>query len=514
MNFSKRSAKGLRFRRSKDSNSSMHVAFFADSILVFLELSIQNGMLLFIRPLRILEFSGRTNTCQPDSRCDLQDTNSIFFTQIGEICRKDANSDKMKLIKTRSFRSLLFASLLCLGAAQSGGSTPDQNVGATGSTPQQSIDPVLQKIVEDTLEKSIAELRPQKIIAILADPRTGEILAMASRPKQLCEEGLLNRLKVAPGWSLISRWGRGGKNCDERLIQWPVNDALSFDYEPGSTFKIVACAGYLKEGRADEKIFCELGSFAFAGKTLRDHKPYGDLTPLEVLVKSSNIGAAKMALKLGNEKFRKTAVDFGFGRETGLGRSGKPAPLLSTIGWGNFSLLERCFESGGILPSKKDLDDLTLSRMAFGQSVCVTPIQVLMAYAAIANGGILLPPTLVRAPKTPLPTGVRILPEAIAGAISKALMVDDMWALGRVEGLSVAGKTGSAQAMNPAGGYFKDQYVTSFVGFFPAENPKVVGLVVVDKAKVDDKLNYGGLTAAPVFSQIAEMSAAHLHIGP
>jgi len=271
---------------------------------------------------------------------------------------------------------------------------------------------------------------------------------------------------------------------------FPASEALLFNFEPGSIFKMVACAGFLKEGLGDEKIFCENGAYAFEGKTLRDHKPYGDLTPLEVLVKSSNIGSAKMAVKLGKEKFRGTAVDFGFGRNTGI------------------ALFD---ESPGIVLPMEKLDDLTLARMGFGQSVCVTPIQVIMAYAAIANGGLLLPPTLVLDPKAPLPTGVRILPETVAGTISKALLVDDQ-SLARVEGLSVAGKTGTGQAINPSGGYFEDQYVTSFVGYFPAENPKVVALVVVDRAKVDKELNYGGLTAAPIFSRIAARSASYLHI--
>ena len=274
-------------------------------------------------------------------------------------------------------------------------------------------------------------------------------------------------------------------------MPWPGSEALLFDYEPGSIFMMVACAGFLKEGLGDEKIFCENGAFEFEGKTLRDHKLYGDLTPLEVLVKSSNIGSAKMALKLGKEKFRETAGDFGFGRKTGI------------------ALFD---ESPGIVLPMEKLDDQTLARMGFGQAVCVTPIQLIMAYAAIANGGLLLPPTLVLDPKAPLPKGARILPEAVAGTISKALTVDDMWQLGRVEGLSVAGKTGTARAMNPAGGYFEGEYVTSFVGYFPAESPKVICLVVVDQAKVDNKLNYGGLTAAPIFSRIAARSASYLHI--
>ena len=386
----------------------------------------------------------------------------------------------MKPMKSRPLRSLLLSSLLCFTGVQSPASVVDRHgdvvrngtlsiaASLASKDARLSIDAGLQNIVEEELAQAQADFHAQKIIAILADPKTGEILAMACCPEPARAE---IQLKVVEG-------------------QRPTSEALLFNYEPGSTFKMVACAGFLKEGLGNEKIFCENGAYAFEGKTLRDHKPYGDLTPLGVLVKSSNIGSAKMALKLGKEKFRETAVDFGFGRKTGI------------------TLFD---ESPGIVLPMEKFDDSTLARAGFGQSVCVTPIQVLMAYAAIANGGLLLPPTLVLDPKAPLPKGDRILPEAVAGVIRKALAVDDL-SLARVEGLTVAGKTGTAQAMNPSGGYFKDQYVTSFVGYFPAENPKVICLVVVDRAKVDKELNYGGLTAAPIFSRIATRSASYLHI--
>ena len=386
----------------------------------------------------------------------------------------------MKSIKTRPLCSLLFASLLCLAAAESPASVVDRNgvvlrdgtlsiaASLAGEDARLSIDEGLQKIVEEELAQIQPALQAKKIIVILADPKTGEILAMACRPEP----------------------SRGEPQAEptEGLMRRPASQALLFIYEPSSIFKIVACAGFLKEGLGDEKVFCENGTFAFGGETIRDHKPYGDLTPIEVLVKSSNIGSAKMALKLGKEKFRETAAGFGFGRKTGI------------------ALFD---ESPGILFPAEKLD---LVRVGFGQSVAVTPIQVLMAYAAIANGGTLLPPTLVLDPKAPLPKGDRILPEAIAGAIGKALMVDDMWALGRVEGLSVAGKAGTSQAVTPDGCYAEGQWITSFVGYFPAENPKVVCLVVVDQAHVVAELNYGGLTAAPIFSRIAAKAAAHLHI--
>ena len=405
----------------------------------------------------------------------------------------------MHTMKSRPIRSVVLASFLCFTGVQSPASVVDRHgdvvhdgtlssaASLASKDTRLSIDAGLQKIVEEEVAQAQADFHAQKIIAILADPKTGEILVMACSPEpargepQAEQAGILARVLT-----------RLAKHTSEpKVMRGPASEALLFDYEPGSIFMMVACAGFLKEGLGDEKIFCENGAFEFEGKTLRDHKLYGDLTPLEVLVKSSNIGSAKMALKLGKDKFRETAGDFGFGRKTGI------------------ALFD---ESPGIVLPMEKLDDQTLARMGFGQAVCVTPIHLIMAYAAIANGGLLLPPTLVLDPKAPLPKGDRILPEAIAGAIGKALMVDDMWALGRVEGLSVAGKAGTSQAVTPDGCYAEGQWITSFVGYFPAENPKVVCLVVVDQAQVAAELNYGGLTAAPIFSRIAAKAAAHLHI--
>ena len=272
---------------------------------------------------------------------------------------------------------------------------------------EQTIDPHLQRIVEEELEKAAAEIHPQKIIAVFADLKTGKILAMANRPERSGEPG--------------------------QAHEHVSNDVISFCFEPGSIFKVVACAGFLKEGIGDEKtkIFCENGAFACGGKTIKDYEPYGDLTPLEILVKSSNIGSAKMGLKLGAAKFWETVSSFGFGRKTGIELPG---------------------ESEGALIQADRVDELVLSRMAFGQAVGVTPIQVLMAYAAIANGGILFPPTLVSDPKAQKPTGVRILPETVAAFIAKAL-ASSVPELAHVDGLSVAGKTGTAQAIAPDGNY-------------------------------------------------------------
>lgn len=393
-----------------------------------------------------------------------------------------------------------------VASAAEGTDAPQVNAGV-----ESSIDPGLQKIVEDELGYAFADLRPEKIIAILADPKTGKILAMDTCPNPLAEVDLIERQIVAPGWYLIGLMGEG-EPSELKLVRWPVNEALMFNYEPGSTMKTVTCAGFLKARLGCRNIYCEEGALEFAGKTLKDHKPYGYLTPTEVLEKASNIGSAKMALMLGEGKFMDTVASFGFGRRTGLGLSGKLAvPQESAISWGNSPVIEHPDESPGrVLPLAK-FNMHTLLRMGIGTQVCVTPIQVLMAYAAIANGGLMVKPTAVRDPKSPMPTPTRILPEDVAATVSKALVVGDL-SLARVIGLPVAGKAETGQAITPDGKYAKGQYVTSFVGYFPADDPKVVALVVVDQAKVDENLNYGGLTAAPVFSKIAAKTAAYLHI--
>lgn len=355
----------------------------------------------------------------------------------------------------------LMASAVRCPASTTSASKIEEDRDAHGAS-KTTIDPYLQKIVEEELGHAFSDLRPQKIIAILADPRTGKILAMASRSRQSIVDAGLS----GPGSS----------------------EAVSFLYEPGSIFMMVACAGFLKEGLGDEKIFCENGAFACGGRTLKDHEPHGDLTPIEVLVKSSNIGSAKMALKLGGKQFLTDIGNFGFGRKTGIELDG---------------------ESAGIVLQERQLNDLTLSRMAMGHAVCVTPIQVLMAYAAIANGGLLLQPTVFEDPKPTPPR--RVLSEEFSATIRKALVVAGL-SLGQVDGLSVAGKAGTSQAISPAGEYVQGQYVTSFVGLFPAVDPKIVGLVVVDQAEVPARVNYGGLVAAPIFSKIAGKTAAALNI--
>ena len=202
-----------------------------------------------------------------------------------------------------------------------------------------------------------------------------------------------------------------------------------------------------------------------------------------------------MALKVGAAKYCELAQNFGFGHQTGINLEG---------------------ESEGAFTPKEKVDELTLARMAFGQAVSVTPIQILMAYGAIANGGTLFRPSMIQDQHGIKQTGIRIIPESVAASLHQALKLSvtdkGTGPLAQFEGLQIAGKTGTSQAINPDGRYSETEFVTSFAGYFPADHPQVVAVVVVDGASVPAESNYGGLIAAPIFAEIARKTASYLHL--
>ncbi len=346
-----------------------------------------------------------------------------------------------------------------------------------------TIDLGLQAILEDEIEATYRDLRPQTVNAVMVDPWTGEILAMASRPN------------FDPN--------KPGQTDPEHMKNRAILDMV----EPGSTFKIVVAAGALEEGVVDEKttIFCENGRYAYGGRTLRDHHGYGHLNVHEIMVKSSNIGCAKMALMMGGDKFHEYVRRFGFGERLGIELPG---------------------EIPGLVHPPSRWDKLTITRMPMGHSVAVTPLQIAMGMSVIANGGELMAPRIVKAVESPdgridnIPPKVirRVVPENIARFVGNSLAAvtqpGGTATYARVNGYTVAGKTGTAQKVSEKGGYAQGKYVVSFAGYMPAENPRFVCLVMVDDAKVAPGLNYGGLVAAPIFSRIAERAALHLDLVP
>lgn len=347
-----------------------------------------------------------------------------------------------------------------------------------------TIDMGLQAILEDELETAFHDLKPEMAVALMVDPKTGEILAMTCRPS------------FDPN--------HPGDFQPEHMKNRAIIDMV----EPGSTFKIVPSSAAMNEGVVKETtgIFCENGRFSYGGRILRDHHGYGTLTVHDILVKSSNIGAAKMALMLGDEKFYEYVRRFGFGERTGIELPG---------------------EIPGLAHPPHRWDKLTITRMPMGQALAATPLQIVMAMSVIANGGHLMAPQIIRSIEDEngrticerAPRVVReVIPGKVAHFINNALMgvvgPGGTAQLAKVAGFTVAGKTGTAQKISPTGGYASGKYVVSFVGYLPAEDPRFLCLVMVDDAKVSPGLNYGGLVAAPIFSRIGEKAARYLDLVP
>ena len=347
-----------------------------------------------------------------------------------------------------------------------------------------TVDMAIQNIVENELDAACAQFKPKMATVIMMRPKTGEILAMANRPN-------FNLNEVGEGEP------EQMKNC-----------AIINIVEPGSTFKVVTAAAALNEKLVtpESMIFCENGKYMFCGKPLHDHHPYGDLSVNDILMKSSNIGAAKLALKLGDQRFYEYIRRFGFGERTGINLPG---------------------EISGIVHPPHKWAKIDISRISMGQSVGVTPLQAVAAMSAVANGGHLMMPQIIHEVVDDQGASIasyppveirRVISDVTAKQVKDALknVVSEHGTaiLAKVPGFQVAGKTGTAQKIDPKGGYMQGKYIVSFLGFMPADNPEFVCLVLVDDAKATTEQNYGGLIAAPVFSRIAEKTARYLNLQP
>lgn len=323
-----------------------------------------------------------------------------------------------------------------------------------------TLDKNIQYFAQEAVRKAVEKNRAELGMALVQDPRSGRILAMASWPRDL-----------------------------ERI------EPVEWTYEPGSTFKAVTLAAALERGIVKESdvFYCENGAWAFNSKiTLHDHEPDRDLTLSEVIERSSNIGTAKIGLKLGVKEFYTFTKAFGFGAKSGLGFYG---------------------ESAGLLRPLERFKPIDLAVGSYGHGIAATPLQVLNAYSALANGGRLYEPRLVE--KITEAEGEEVFsnePAVIRQAVSpdtaarvkKILRAVVERGTGRnadIPGYSVAGKTGTSNKIDPkTGKYMIGKNVTSFAGFFPLTDPQYTILVVVDNPK---KSRYGGDTAAPAFREIA-----------
>ena len=341
-----------------------------------------------------------------------------------------------------------------------------------------TIDANVQYIVEKGLEALCAKHTPASACIVVVNPRTGAILALANRPT-------------------FDPNKPGDSNAANRR-----NRVITDVFEPGSTFKIVAVSGALNEGvvRLHDRFHCENGRLYFAGKVLRDHHAYGELSVREIITKSSNIGTAKVAMKLGASRLHKYISELGFGQ-----RSGVPLPG----------------EVRGILHPVRNWSKLSISRIPMGHEIAATPLQLVMAMSAMANGGNLMRPLLVdrlvdRDGNVVMqyePTVVRkVIHDETAQQMVKTLITvvsaegtaRQAW----LENYTVAGKTGTAQKPSKTRrGYGDGKYFSSFIGFLPAENPKLCIGVFVDEPHNG---YYGGVVAGPTFKVIAEKSANYL----
>lgn len=349
-----------------------------------------------------------------------------------------------------------------------------------GADVQLTLDQNLQYFVEKALDDALLTNGAKGAWAIVQRVRTGEILAMASRP----DYDLNNFNEVDP--------------------QARLNRAIGYVFEPGSVFKVIVYAAAFNEGilTPNEIFDCENGLWHYAGKPLKDYHPYGRLSAADALKKSSNIAAAKIAIRLGEDRLYRYLKAFGIGTPTGIALPG---------------------EEGGILNARSKWTKLSVTRIPMGHEVAVTSMQMLQAMNAIANGGELMRPLVLKRVSNAKGETVHVPePEAVSHPIrpeTARLMArlltgvteDGTGKKAKVEGYSVAGKTGTAEKPGP-GGYDSMRNLASFVGFLPAENPEISIMVTFDEPHGDFRT--GGFVAAPVFHAIAEQTARYLDIPP
>lgn len=343
-----------------------------------------------------------------------------------------------------------------------------------------AIDEVIQFFAEHHLKKQVEKHQAKSGVVVVMNPNTGEVYAIANIPQYNPNNYSAYKAK---------RW---------------INRAVSSSYEPGSIFKPIVASAAIDAGvaRPNDIFFCENGKF-MVGRTkvgeAINHK-FGWLTLQDIIVKSSNIGAIKIARQLGERSYYNYIRKFGFGQKTGIGLPG---------------------EAAGQLKELSAWDPMSLAAISFGQEIGVTPIQMTSAISAIANGGTLMVPRITRAIIKDGQVEKRFEPKIVRRVISiqssrqmvdilKHVVKDGTGKNAAVKGYEIAGKTGTAQKYDPrTGRYSKNAYVSSFIGFAPADAAKIAILVMIDEPK---GAYYGGSVAAPVFSNIARETLRYLNV--
>jgi len=344
-----------------------------------------------------------------------------------------------------------------------------------GARLELTIDSAIQQKVEEVLAGVGEQYRPKGATAIVMNPASGEILALANWPRVDA-----NAPGSAPSYALQNR-------------------AVADNYEPGSTFKAVTVAGALQDGTITPSTPFDLPpQIQVADRTIGESHPRGPetLTTAQILAQSSNVGAIKIGLEMGSKRFDYWVRRFGFGKPTGVDMPG---------------------EQQGIVPPLDKYSGSSMGNLPIGQGEAVTPMQMAQAYAAIANGGILRSPHVVRRVDGRLvhtPRGKRVVSGRTAAQLRT--MLEGAFAPGgtasevSIPGYKLSGKTGTANKIDPTTGeYSKSRYVASFIGFAPALHPKVLIEVMVDEPQTEI---YGGVVAAPAFEKIASFALTYLRI--
>jgi cell division protein FtsI/penicillin-binding protein 2 len=332
-----------------------------------------------------------------------------------------------------------------------------------------TIDAAIQERTESVLEGVGQAYQPKGATAVVLDPRNGEILALANWPPVNAE-----RFGDAPAYARQNR-------------------AVGASYEPGSTFKAFTVAGAMSERLVQPSTLFTLGpTIQVADRVIRESHGGGGgtLTTADILAQSSNVGTVTIGLRLGAKRFDRWVRRFGFGSSTKVDIPG---------------------EASGIVPKPEDYSGSSMGNMPIGQGLAVTPMQMASGYQAIANGGVMVPPHVI---KGEAPPARRVVQRRVAGQVAR--MLEGVLRPGgtareaEIDGYVLAGKTGTAEKAEN-GGYSKTKFVASFIGFAPARNPRLLVAVMVDEPKGQI---YGGTVAAPAFQKIASFALPYLRIPP
>ncbi|MFL3025526.1 MAG: penicillin-binding protein [Candidatus Neomarinimicrobiota bacterium] len=338
-----------------------------------------------------------------------------------------------------------------------------------GANIQLTIDLEYQSVLQEELSRRMNEANAKSAMGVLMNPQTGAVLAMASLPSY------------------------DPNNPMSSPIENQKNKIITDQFEPGSTYKVVAATAAVATNTVSlyDEFFCEDGQFTVAGKTISDHEKFGLLTFPQIIAHSSNVGTIKIAQKLGKNPLYKFSRDFGFGNITGIRFPG---------------------ETQGILRKTSDWSEISLAEISIGYEVAVTALQMASAYSAIANGGFLLKPRLVNQifshngkviykenpeviRKVAEPETMNIIKEMLTQVVQKGTGIK-----AGIKGWSIAGKTGTAHKV--IDGAYSDKYISNFAGFFPANNPQIVGVIILDEPKYG--LHWGGYGAAPIFRRVMQ----------